>query len=82
MKLRIHGNTLRLRLTRGRRLPHCIRTARCRRAVQFGDAKLVYRLQKGSEDGAIRAKLAGATITVHIPADTVDNLGGIRKRSA
>jgi hypothetical protein len=72
MKLRIQGNSLRLRLTQPEvTLLH--RDGAVEETVQFrGDAKLIYRLQKSAGDGEIEANLAGATVSITIPARAVD----------
>lgn len=68
MKLRIKGNTLRLRVSR----PEVAAIARAERvedATVFGpgpDATLRYVLETGPGD-AVRARLAGARITVTLP---------------
>ncbi len=71
MKLRILGDTLRLRLSQSE-VSRFEAEGAVEAAIHFGpgdDEALVYRLVREPEGTAIRATLRGRTITVHVPAD-------------
>jgi hypothetical protein len=70
MKLRISGNSLRLRLSRSD-VARLERFSCVEDAVEFGpDCKLSYSLAVSAESGAVHASLNGGSINVLIPRDT------------
>lgn len=73
MKLRIQGNSLRLRLTRSevaRLQEHGV----VEETAQFKvDGSLTYRVQRRAGADAVHADLYNGIITVHIPAGTVES---------
>jgi hypothetical protein len=72
MKLRIQGNSLRLRLTRSE-VAGLHETGVVEETAHFAiGSSLTYRIQKGAGESGIRAELADGTITVHLPASTAD----------
>lgn len=67
MKLRVRGNSLRLRLSRSE-VETFDQVGRVEEAVRFGPgAQLVYAVER-APDGALSARLEGALVTVSIPA--------------
>jgi hypothetical protein len=73
MKLRVSGNSLRLRLSRSEvaRLEQfsCVEDA-----VEFGpDCKLSYSLVVSAESGSVHASLNGGSISVLIPRETAQS---------
>ncbi len=67
MKLRILGNSLRLRLTRSE-VARLGRGERVEESVAFAsDSRFVYRLSTTDDLGEIAASLAGSTLSVRIP---------------
>jgi hypothetical protein len=72
MKLRIQGDSLRLRLTRSEvaRLHEC---GVVEETARFGNGPgLTYRIRKSANDAGIRAELTDGAITVHVPPSTVE----------
>lgn len=70
MKLRIRGDSLRLRLTRSEVL-HLDETGEVRETIHFGAGALDYVLRRG-EGSAARARFEGSSITVELPRATVE----------
>ena len=67
MKLRVRGNSLRLRLSRSE-VETFDHVGRVEEAVRFGPgAQFVYAMER-TPDGALSARLEGALVTVSIPA--------------
>lgn len=72
MKLRVRGNSLRLRLSRSE-VETFDRVGRVEEAVRFGPgAQLVYAMERAT-DGALSARLEGSLVTVSIPAGLADS---------
>jgi hypothetical protein len=68
MKLRIRGNSLRFRLTRGE-VAELVRAGSLEETVQFASgSRLIYSLRIGAEAANPVAALDGARITVALPA--------------
>jgi hypothetical protein len=76
MKLRIQGNSLRLRLTRSevaRLQEHGV----VEEIAQFkADGSLTYRVQRRAATDAVQADLHNGAITVHIPAGAFESWAG------
>ena len=72
MKLRIRGNSLRLRLLRGE-VERFGATGRLTETIQFGESQLSYSLESCSEAQTIRANFSDNRITVIIPDKTARN---------
>lgn len=72
MKLRIRGNSLRLRLLRGE-IERFGKTGCLAETIQFGAAQLAYSLEMRSEAQTINANFADNQITVIIPESTARN---------
>jgi hypothetical protein len=72
MKLRMQGDSLRLRLTRSEVAGLHERGMVEETAHFVGGNGLTYRIRKGAGDD-VRAELTDGTITVHVPAGTVDS---------
>jgi hypothetical protein len=71
MKLRIQGNSLRLRLTRSE-VARLQESGAVEETAHFGVGRsLTYRIEKRA-DGGISAGLTDGKITVHVPAATVE----------
>ena len=69
MKLRLHGNSIRLRLNRDE-VAEFAETGRIQDAIHFsGGAKLAYTLQTSTEAAAARVLFEGDTIRITVPAD-------------
>lgn len=67
MKLRVKGNSLRLRLTRPE-VARLLEDGFVEESADFGaGATLIYRLQSAGTQGLVRAELHGGTISVIIP---------------
>jgi hypothetical protein len=72
MKLRIQGDSLRLRLTRSE-VAELHEGSAVEETAHFGGGPgLTYRILKCAGVAGIRSELADGTITVHIPASAVD----------
>jgi hypothetical protein len=74
MKLRIGGNSLRLRLTRSE-VEEFAQTGIYQSSIDLAGGRLIYRLEKTS-DAAIGASISGTTITVHVPASAAEQWTG------
>ena len=72
MKLRIRGNSLRLRLLRGE-VERFGADGRVTETIQFGESQLSYSLEASSEAQAICARFSDNRITVTIPDETARN---------
>jgi len=72
MKLRIRGNSLRLRLLRGE-IERFGKTGCLAETIQFGAAQLAYSLEMRSEAQTINARFADNQITVIIPESVARN---------
>lgn len=70
MKLRIRGDSLRLRLSRGE-VEQMRAQGRVEDAIHFGSKRLVYALMADAEVDAPRASFDGETIVVRVPTQTV-----------
>lgn len=71
MKLRIRGNTLRLRLTRPE-VDEFAATGRCADKITFGGGRsLVYAIEKTADD-TVSAAFDGGEIKVSVPAQLAD----------
>lgn len=69
MKLRVSGNSLRLRLSRSE-VARLEQFSSVEDAVEFGpDCKLSYSLAVSAESGSVRASLSGGCISVLIPLE-------------
>ena len=66
MKLRIRGNSIRLRLLRGE-VAEFASTGVLRESVNFGASNLIYILQTADDANELSAKLIGNEIVVSIP---------------
>lgn len=71
MKLRIRGNSIRLRLTKGE-VETVASAGAHEERTEFGDAALVYRLEAGDVPGP-RATLEGGSVTVTLPRADVEH---------
>ncbi|MEO0424298.1 MAG: hypothetical protein AAF184_18305 [Pseudomonadota bacterium] len=71
MKLRIRGNSIRLRVTRGE-LASIASEGRVEERVDFGTSALHYRLVRDDALPAPMASFEGPVIEVRLPAATVD----------
>lgn len=74
MKLRIRGNTLRLRLTRSE-VEEFAKTGRFADQIGFGAGaqdSLVYAIEK-TDAGVVSAAFRGGEITISVPAEIADN---------
>lgn len=67
MKIRIKGNTIRLRLSRSE-VAIFEKTGILEERTEFADGVFMYALQAGALDSAITASLVGSRITVTVPA--------------
>jgi hypothetical protein len=76
MKLRLHGNSLRLRLTR----PEVMRlheAGAVEESAGFGaGSPLIYRIESRAGADQLWAEFAGQAITVRVPAESVRNWAG------
>lgn len=70
MKLRIKGNSIRLRLTQSE-VDTLVTAGHVRESVSFGDKTLGYEIRSDSGAEGVTADLIGPTILVLIPADRV-----------
>ena len=71
MKLRIQGNSLRLRLTRPE-VAALHQNGAVEESAQFGPGnRLTYRIERRAGSGGMQAELSGGTIAVHVPAGAV-----------
>ena len=70
MKLRIRGNTLRLRLTRGE-VDQLATDGVCEETMHLARAWLSYRLVTDTGSDTVEAQLADNTVTVVLPATRV-----------
>ena len=71
MKLRLNGNSLRLRLTRPEVMQLC-EAGTVEQSVDFGlGAVLIYRIQSQTCTDPLHAVFCNHSITVRIPADSV-----------
>ena len=69
MKLRIKGNTLRLRLSQNE-VSRFAEEGRVEDAIQFGPGQqMAYAVERAANVGAVRAVLDGQTIIVYVPGD-------------
>ena len=72
MKLRIQGDSVRLRLTRSE-VAGLHKNGIVEETAHFGDGRsLTYGIRKRSGVGDIRAELTAGSISVHVPATTID----------
>jgi len=72
MKLRIQGDSLRLRLNRSE-VARLHESGIVEETAHFGTgSSLTYRIRKRKVEGDIRAEWTDGSITVHVPATTVD----------
>jgi hypothetical protein len=69
MKLRLQGNSVRLRLTRSE-VERLREAALVEESVDFGSEVLVYRLQSRLEQGPVEAAIRQGTITVSVSTET------------
>lgn len=72
MKLRIKGNSIRIRLTQTE-VATFARTGYYEERTQFGNTELVYAIQKDATAIELCAKMEGTTITLLIPENTANN---------
>jgi hypothetical protein len=72
MKLRLKGNSLRLRLTPGE-VDHFGAIGIVTETVKFGDSQLIYSLETSGEARAINASFADNHIVVIVPVSTAKN---------
>jgi hypothetical protein len=72
MKLRIQGNSIRLRLLRGE-VAEFASTGTLRETVNFGATNLTYVLQTADDANQLSAKFAGGEIIVSVPSVTARN---------
>ncbi|MGH8494817.1 MAG: DUF7009 family protein [Gammaproteobacteria bacterium] len=70
MKLRIRGNSIRMRVTQSE-LAEIAADGEVRETVEFGDATLTYALVRDAFDSAPSASFRDNVITLRLPADTV-----------
>lgn len=71
MKLRIQGNSLRLRLTRSE-VAALDRNGAVEESAQFAAGnRLTYRIGTLAGSGGMQAELTGGTVAVHVPAGAV-----------
>src|SRR5262245_6427485 len=76
MKLRLQGNSLRLRLTRSE-VSRLYQQGVVEETAQFRTGnRLTYRIRRRSGASVIQADLRDGAISVHVPADTVDVWAG------
>lgn len=66
MKLRIKGNSIRIRLTKSE-VDYFGTTGYLEEKIEFGNSELIYTLQSKSDISEITANFEGNTITVNIP---------------
>jgi hypothetical protein len=66
MKLRIKGNSLRIRLTKTE-VSTLAETGYLQEQASFGSAKLTYALQAKEDAGTLSATLINNTITMYVP---------------
>ena len=74
MKLRISGNSLRLRLTRSE-VEEFAATGIYENSIDLGGGRLAYRLEK-TEETSLTASLSGDTIKVSVPSAEADRWTG------
>lgn len=72
MKLRIKGNSIRIRLTKSE-LDYFGSTGYLEEKTEFGNSELVYALQTKANISEISANFEGKTITVSIPENLKKN---------
>jgi hypothetical protein len=75
MKLRISGNSIRLRLTRSEVEGFAV-TGSHENSIDLAGGPFVYRLEKDSDVTALSAELSGTAITVRVPATAADRWTG------
>jgi hypothetical protein len=76
MKVRLHGNSIRLRLTRPE-VAQFAETGRVEDAVDFGNgAALTYSLERSSTAAATRVAYSGRGIAVQLPGAVADEWTG------
>lgn len=71
MKIRIKGNSIRLRLTKSEVATFCDK-GQCQETVIFGNRRLTYSLVDKEGIETLEATYAGDTITVYITRDAKD----------
>lgn len=71
MKIRISGNSLRLRLSQTE-IIQFVHDGEVSSACQLGQNSLIYKIKHGDHSG-ITANFVGDTITAHVPASLVKN---------
>jgi hypothetical protein len=71
MKLRISGNSLRLRLTRSE-VEEFASAGAHESSLDIGGSRFAFRLEKIEDTTSLSAALADNTITVHVPASAAD----------
>ncbi|MEO0974940.1 MAG: hypothetical protein AAFX85_17770 [Pseudomonadota bacterium] len=71
MKLRIRGNSVRLRLTRGE-LGQLLEAGEVREQVEFVDQTLIYALRRDAQGEQVVASFDGRTVLVSVPAQRID----------
>lgn len=71
MKLRIRGNSIRLRFTQTE-IDEIATDGEVRETVEFGDASLTYALVRGPYDSEPSATFRDNALTVRLPAATVE----------
>ena len=67
MKIRIKGNSIRVRLSRSE-VDHFCATGHLEELTEFGNASFSYALQSREEDEAITAGFTDGRITMYVPA--------------
>ena len=72
MKLRIRGNSIRLRLLRGE-VAEFASTGILRETINFGASNLTYILQTADDANDLSAKFTGGEIIVSVPPETARN---------
>lgn len=70
MKLRIRGNSIRIRVTQSE-LEEIAMDGEVREIVDFGDARLIYALVRGAHDSEPSASFRDDVITLRLPAGTL-----------
>jgi hypothetical protein len=70
MKLRLQGNSLRLRLGRSE-VAHLAECGAVEESAAFHTGTLTYRVESSLQNAALLAAFEDGTIVVHIPAETV-----------
>lgn len=70
MKLRIRGNSIRIRVTQSE-IDEIAADGEVRETVDFGDATLTYALVRGAFDSEPSASFRDNVITLRLPAETV-----------